>query len=123
MNTITAEQKGKLWELFDAYTECHSAPDFWSICEVDDRGNSVPESEATYVEVCIQDYDNRHDLDFLAKALQDVGVELNCEDMLDSWDLSRLEADDAPRPRKGALVDGDGVLGRVYGLQLIFERA
>lgn len=123
MNTITTEQKGKLWELFDAYTECHSAPDFWSICEVDDRGNSVAEAEATYVEVSIQDYDNRHDLDFLVKALQDVGVELNCEDLLDSWALSRLEAEDEPRPRKAALVDGDGELGRVYGLQLIFEHA
>lgn len=123
MNTITAEQKGKLWELFDAYTECHSAPDFWSICEVDDLGNSVSESEATYVDVSIQDFDGRHDLDFLCKALRDVGVEVDGANLLDSWDLVRLEAAGEPRPRKAALIDGSGVLGRLYGLQLIFERA
>lgn len=123
MNAITAEQKGKLWELLDAYTECNNCPDFWSICEVDDLGNSVSETEATYVDISIQDFDGRHDLDFLKKALLDVGVEVDFSDTLNSFDLVRLEAAGEPRPRKAALVDGDGVLGRLFGLQLIFNRA
>lgn len=120
-NTISKQQKDELWELFTAYAATHDAPeDFWSICEVAPSGDSVSDEEATYVDVCVQDYDGRHDFDFVRRALLDVGVEVDTSDMLDEYDLCALEREDAPRPLKAAVCTGDGEYGRLYGFQLIY---
>ena len=77
MNTISKAQKDELWELFTAYTATHKTPeDFWTIAEVTPSGDSVSDEEAAYIDVTVQDFDGRHDFDFVRRALLDVGVEV-----------------------------------------------
>lgn len=120
-NAISKAQKDALWELFTAYTATHNVPEeFWSICEVSPSGDSASEAEAVYVDISVQDFDGRHDFDFVRRALLDVGVELDDGDMLDEFDLCTLEREDEPRPLKAAVVSGLGIFGRLYGYQLIY---
>lgn len=119
MNTINDTQYSNIWNALYELTEKESLPDFWSIMPVDSLGNSCNIEAADYIELEVQDFDGHHDFGFLRSLLAEHGVALDMSDMLCSYDLVRLEEEEEPRPRKAALVDGDGEYGRLYGVQLI----
>ena len=121
MNTITRKQYAEIWKRFDFYTENENVPDFWSMYTTDASGEQCPEESATYAVISVQDFDGKHDLDFLRLLLNVHGVELNERDMLDSFDLNRLEQDGEERPLKAAFIDGDGIYGRLYEYELILR--
>lgn len=109
-NTIKEEQLSLLWNKLDQYQEKHGYPDFWTICDAPDT---------RFVCVDVQDFDGKHEFAFVQRILEEVGVELDAESMLDSSALSRLEREEEERPLKASSIEGDGELGRVFGYELI----
>lgn len=109
-NTITEEQLSLLWNKLDQYQEEHGLPDFWTICDAPDT---------RFVCVDVQDFDGKHDFDFVRRMLEEVGVQLDTESMLDSWALARIDREEEERPLQASSIEGDGELGRVYGYELI----
>lgn len=122
MNTITETQYKLILERLINYSENTNAPDFWTLDTLDARGEQCDWNEAVYLSFSVQDFDYKHDLDFVRLTLNVHGVEIDESDMLTFIDLNQLEREGEERPLKAALIDGSGILGRVYGYELILKR-
>lgn len=122
MNTITKEQYSAIWnELYD-YTEANNLPDFWTIDTLDAEGEQCSEEDAVYLEIHVEDFDYKHDFYFLRRLLSKHGVQVDEDNMLDFFDLRRLEREGEARPLKACYVSGSAINGEIYGYQLILKK-